>query len=121
MLRAVAGGLTQAAADGRYAVSNTVTNVSPTSGQTVAFLNASNDQVLWLTPAADLAALTVTLPTDASSRLGQRVNVACNRNITTFAITAPGGGSVLNAITSFSQNDCFAFIKVAANTWILLQ
>ena len=119
MLRATAGGVTSAAADAKYALLGTVKNVTPTTGQTVAFDNAPQDQVLWITPAGTLASLTITLPSESASRLGQRAVIATNQAITSSTVT--GATTILNAVSNFSPNDCFAFIKVAANTWILLQ
>lgn len=118
-LRAVGGGISQAVADGRYQALGTVKNVSPTTGQTAAFDNASADQVLYITPAGALAALTISLPSDASSRLGQRAVFACSQAVT--ALTVNGSTNIANPPANLNANDCFAFIKVAANTWVLLQ
>ncbi|VVE00373.1 hypothetical protein PIN31115_02072 [Pandoraea iniqua] len=96
----------------------TIKTASPTTGQTVGFDNASADQVLYLTPGGTLATLTITLPSDASSRLAQRAVIATSQAITALTVS---GAMVLNPMASLSPNDCFAFIKVAANTWILLQ
>lgn len=111
--------MSQSAADGRYQALGTIKNVSPTTGQTVAFDNASADQVLYITPAGSLAALTITLPSDATSRLAQRAVFSTSQAIT--ALTVTGATSINNAPANLSANDCFAFIKVASNTWVLLQ
>jgi len=89
---------------------------SPTTGQTVAFDAASADQTLWLTPAGTLASLTVTLPSDSSSALGQTVTIAASQTLTSLVVN--GATTILNNVTSLLGGATVKFRKVAANTWI---
>lgn len=93
----------------------TVTASTPTTGQTILFLTSSSDQVLYLTPAGTLATLTVTLPSNASSRIGQEVVITCTQIIT--AITINGAASILNTLTAWVANTSSKFVKVANDTW----
>lgn len=106
------------AGGGTPASANTVSNASPTTGQTIAFSNNSIDQTLWLAPAGTLLALTITFPSDASSRLGQTVRLGSSQVITTLTLS---GATILNtAATLASDGDMYSFQKVAANTWARL-
>lgn len=93
------------------------TAVTPTEGQTI---NAPpSDKViniLDLTPATDLAALTINLPAEAQSKVGQRYFIRSSRQIdsVTFQCT---GGTVDNWLVMMSSGDCVDFTKSKANTW----
>lgn len=115
MLRAAVAGILQSFADSRYQYKNTVTKLSPTTGQTVSFANSDVDQIIYLAPAGTLAALTVQLPSEASSRVGQRVTI-CSSQIV-VSLTINGATTVLNTVTSMVVSDCFTFVKIDANTW----
>jgi hypothetical protein len=89
---------------------------SPTTGQTVVMNDNSIDGVLWLTPAGAIATLTITVPTNANSRLGQTRRIATSQDInTTLTIN---GGTILNAPATLIGNTGFSLVKVAANTWM---
>lgn len=115
MLRALLG-MTQGAADALYPPKNTTQKVVPTTGQTVTFANNSIDQTIYLAPAGVLATLTVTLPSDATSRLGQRVTFCTSQNIT--LLTLNGASTIMNTVSSLTSSDCFTFQKIDTNTWI---
>jgi len=115
MLRAAMAGIMQSFADARYQYKNTVSKLTPTTGQTVSFANSDVDQVMYLAPAGTLASLTVQLPSDASSRTGQRVTI-CSSQIVT-SLTLSGAATVMNTITSLVSSDCFTFVKIDTNTW----
>ncbi len=91
---------------------------SPTTGQTVQMNDNNLDGTLYLTPAAGLAALTITFPSDANSRIGQIRRFATNKSV---AILTMAGATILNNVTALVANDCFSYQKVAANTWVRLQ
>lgn len=92
-----------------------IQTATPAAGQTVAMTADSNDRTLYLTPAGTLATLTVTMPADATSRLGQIARVASTQGVTLFTIN---GGTILNLVSSLNAGDCVTYQKVAANTWI---
>lgn len=93
-----------------------VTVVTPTTGQTVSITNDSIDRVLWLTPAGTLLALTVNLPSEATSVIGQVVRIGTTAAITT--LTVAGATNILNTVTTLALNGVVSFVKVAANTWV---
>ena len=90
-------------------------SVSPTTGQTVAATSDDKDRTLVLTPAGTLAALTITFPGNATSRLGQRFSVTTSQAITALSITA--GQTVTGAPAGLAANDFITFQKIAASTW----
>jgi len=93
------------------------TGVTPTEGQTI---NAPpSDKViniLDLTPATDLAALTINLPAEAQSKVGQRYFVRSSRQIDSVTFQC-SGGTVDNWLVMMSSGDCVDFTKSKANTW----
>jgi hypothetical protein len=94
-----------------------VTTSSPTTGGTVSFGTAKADELLNLTPAGTLAALTVAFPTNANSRIGQRLSVVSSHIIT--ALTLSASGLTVNGLTpsSLAVNQVISYVKVAASTW----
>lgn len=95
--------------------SRTIINAAPASGNTIVLPDGSRDIQLWASPAANIAACTVTLPTDAGSFIGQRVWIGFSRNVT--ALTVNGATQIYNAPTTINAGDFFTMVKVAANTW----
>lgn len=95
-----------------------VQNSTPTAGQTIVITDTLADITLMLSPAGTLATLTVTLPTDGGSRIGQVVSIFTTQIIT--ALTINGAASILNAVTTAALNGCSTYKKVAANTWARL-
>ena len=92
---------------------------SPTTGQTVVCQATASDIMLYLTPAGTLATLTISLPAEGSSSLGQKVFICSRQTIT--ALTVNGATTVLNAADTLIANETFTMAKVAANTWVRLQ
>lgn len=88
---------------------------SPTTGQTVAIADGASDVLLWLTPATTIATLTVQLPTDAGSFIGQDISIGSSKAVTVLTIT--GATTVFNPATLLNLGDLFTIKKVAANTW----
>lgn len=93
----------------------TVQTVSPTTGQTVSMSDTSANSCLWITPAGTLNSLTVNLPSNANSILGQVVSLGSQQVITT--LTVQNAGTIFNNLTSLAIGDLYAFKKVASNTW----
>lgn len=89
---------------------------SPTTGQTVVMADTGVDGTLVLTPAAGLATLTITLPSDANSRLLQKRSIYCSKSVVALTIN---GATILNSLIAMTANDHHTFQKVAANTWVL--
>lgn len=100
------------------AASPRVQTATPTTGQTVQVTDDGLDTTLRLTPAGGLATLTVTLPTNANSRIGQIVRVTSSQAVAALTVN---GATVLNAVAALVANECFGFQKLAANTWVRLQ
>lgn len=88
---------------------------SPTTGQTVAATSDDKDRTLSLTPAGTLAALTITFPSNASSRIGQLLCVTTSQAVTALSITA--GQTITGAPAGLAANDFITFQKIAASTW----
>ena len=118
MLRSAAPGMSISTADGRYSQIPVSQVLIPTTGQTVSFQNTYADQILTLNPVGALAALTVTFPSDASSRLGQVVRVAAMQPIAALTLS---GATILNGVTAMVSGDAFSFVKINANTWVRTQ
>lgn len=88
---------------------------SPTTAQTVVATSDDKDRTLVLTPAGTLAALTITFPSNANSRLGQVLCVTTSQAVTALSITA--GQTITGAPAGLAANDFITFQKIAASTW----
>lgn len=95
--------------------SDLVLNASPVTGGTVAWSDVSQDQILWMTPAANLATLTLTLPSEANSRIGQRCLVGSSKAVAILSVT--GATTIYNALNVLNAGDSFLLRKLAPNTW----
>jgi hypothetical protein len=89
--------------------------VTPTEGSTVTCPNIPNDMSVQMTPATMLNAITLVLPNEATSRVGQRVFVRSSLAIQQMTVT--GATTVDNAVVMFNPGDCVVFFKSAANIW----
>lgn len=92
-------------------------SVVPTTGQTVTMTDNDKDGILYLNPAALLAALTVTLPSNANSKIGQERMIASSKAITLLSVVNPSGGTVI-APASLTLGANISMRKVADNTWM---
>lgn len=112
-----------AGAGGRIASGiNIVSASTPVAAGTVTANANSQDETLYLTPAGTLATLTIKVPADGSSRLGQIERIWCHGHAVT-ALTMSGTGSPTflgTALTALATDTPYAFQKVAANTWARL-
>lgn len=93
-----------------------IVTASPTTGQTVASPNTSRDKTIWITPAGTLLNLTVTLPSEATSVVGQVVRIGTSQAITNLTIN--GATTILNTAVTLAINETVSYQKVAANTWV---
>lgn len=96
----------------------TVQAATPLTGTTVSFANNNVDQTIYLTPAGTLLALTVPLPSNATSRIGQDVTIASTQTITN--LTVNGAGTIINNPTTLIASSAVRLRKVANDTWMQL-
>lgn len=95
------------------------TAYSPVTTASLTFNTLGNDEELYLTPAGTIAALTITFPTDAQSRIGQQIGFVSTQIVTALTLTLPGSVAINGvAPTSLAVNARYTFTKVAANTWL---
>lgn len=92
-----------------------IQNATPLTGATVVMADNDNDGTLVVTPAGTIAALTVTLPTEAASRIGQIERIVTSHIIT--SLTVNGATTIGGNVTTLAANAFVTFQKVAANTW----
>lgn len=88
---------------------------SPLTGTTVVMTDDAVSGSLYLTPAGTIAALTVTLPTNANSVIGQKETIVTSQTIT--ALTVDGATTILGNPTTLAAGGSVTFQKMAANTW----
>lgn len=113
-----ADGKSLAGADGQPftpVIAPNIQKVSPATGSTVQMTDTALDGTLYVNPAAALAALTIILPSEANSRLGQVRRIATSKAI--MALTLTGATNILSTVGSLSAGDCVQFLKIDANTW----
>jgi len=110
-------GMTAAATQAMIGTALAPVSVSytPTNGSTVTLPTVSNDLFVTLTPAADLATLTMVLPPESADRQNQALRIRSTRNIASLLIT--GATTVDNADVMLSANGVTVFFKFAPNTW----
>lgn len=99
-------------------VMQTSTPAPPTTGGTVTIINTGMMGLTVINPAATLATLTVNLPADATSKIGQIERICFLRAIT--LLTVAGATTILGAPASAALGDNIGFQKVAANQWVRL-
>lgn len=100
---------------GNAASAITRQTATPTNAQTVQITLTSVRHLLWLKPAADLAALTIALPADASVPIGQEILIGSSKAISNPTIN--GATTVFNVPGDFQPGDLYTMIKVDANNW----
>lgn len=113
------GGLSVAQAAALFRALPVSQNVTPTNGQTINVTPTSSDVNLWLSPAGTLATLTITLPADNVSQIGQMVRIGTSQVVTLLTIN--GATTIFNAPGNLAIGDNFTIEKVAANTWSRMQ
>lgn len=93
-----------------------VTSTPITSG-TVAVDSSKADQIINLTPAGTLSALTFTFPSDGNSVIGQKLTLQSNQIVTTLTVSSAGLTLNGDAVTSLAVNSPVSWVKTAASTW----
>lgn len=99
-------------------VMQSLTPTPPLSGGTVTITNTGMSGLTVINPAGTLATLTVNLPADATSKIGQIERIAFLRAIT--LLTVGGATTILGAPAAAALGDNIGFQKVAANQWVRL-
>lgn len=89
-----------------------VLTYTPTTGSTVTLPNTMQDLLVYMNPAGALLALTMVLPSDTSTYIGQTIRVYFTKGITTLTFT---GITPLPIAASLDSG--FTIQKVAANMW----
>lgn len=92
-------------------------SATPAEGATIVCPETSQDVAVMLNPSATRTLLKFQLPSDAASRIGQRVFVRTSRDIGELDVTAPAGTTVDNSVVMLSGGDCVVFFKAASATW----
>lgn len=91
---------------------------TPSTGGTVSASDSSIDQFLIINPATSLASLSLNLPSNASSRIGQLIGITCSQSVASVTLNQIGGGaSLLSAPAAFLPGDYYLVTKTLANTW----
>lgn len=106
---------TMSATGGAGGESEVVESATPASGATVQLANNNRNGLMFLDPAGLLPTLTITLPSEANSRIGQLRRVTCSKAITLLTIN--GAATIYNAPAAMAIGDGFTLIKCAPNTW----
>lgn len=95
-----------------------VTKIAPTTGQTVAPLTGSVDSTVFIAPAGTLATLTVTIPADGSSTLGDVVTISTTKLLTVLTIS--GAATILGGVVALAANESVSYKKTDTDTWVRL-
>lgn len=88
---------------------------SPLTGATVQLTDDARSGLLYVTPAGTIAALTVALPSNANSVVGQKETIVTSQTIT--ALTVNGAGTILGNVTTLAAGAAVTFMKVASDVW----
>lgn len=99
------------------AVMQAATPAAPVTGGTVLVVNTAMNGLTVVNPAGTLATLTVSLPADAASTIGQIERIAFRQIITSLTVNVAGGGTVSGAPATAQINDNIGFQKIATNIW----
>lgn len=94
----------------------TYMDMSPGEGATVTLPETAKHLQVNLDPGSDLAALTLQLPSDQASTIGQRAQIRCSRQVTLLTITVPNG-VVDNGQIMMNPGDVISYYKFSKNTW----
>lgn len=92
-------------------------DITPVEAQTITMPDTDQEILVNLMAATDLAALSFVLPSNESTRIGQRVFIRSSRVITEMDVSADPGTTVDNWITNFNAGDSLVFIKSADAIW----
>ena len=95
-----------------YETKPSVLSYTPTTGQTITIPDLPQDMFVYIAPAGLLLALTIVLPTDAMSFVGQTIRVFCTQPVTALTINP-----VTPVLSSLALNGGFTLQKVTSNSW----
>lgn len=95
--------------------SGPVQAASPLTGTEVNMTDDAANGTLYLTPAGTIAALNVTLPSDANSKVGQERTIVTSQTVT--ALTVDGATTIHGNVTTLAAGASVTFRKLAANVW----
>lgn len=93
-----------------------VVNAAPTDGSTVTMAQNSRDMTLVLQGPAPLNALTLALPANGVSQIGQICRVITI--VAIDALTVTGATNIINPPPQLFDGDNYAFQKIEDDTWI---
>jgi len=102
----------------------TVTVATPATGATINFNSGGQDETLFLDHSGTIANLTVVLPTNATSVVGQTLRVFARSAVTALTVTATSQtvySASLASPNNLAATTGVAWQKVAANTWARIQ
>lgn len=97
-----------------------IQNAAPVTGGNVVFATSSENITLYLAPAGTLATLSISLPSDANSFIGQICRVFTSQTLTALTVSVPSGTITGTAVTALAQFASLVFQKAASNAWIRL-
>lgn len=105
-------------------VNSLVTTIVPLTGATVLGNTSKKNETIYVNPAGTLAALTVSLPAVANSRVGETIRVFYSQVITSLTVNVSGSGTIvgtaLTAATQYQSNTYQCVSISGAGTWIRL-
>lgn len=90
-------------------------DVQTTDGMTIELPDTNREILINMLSENPHMQISVVLPSNQSTRIGQRVFVRSQQSIEEFMVT--GAATVDNWVASFSPGDNLAYIKIADNTW----
>jgi len=88
---------------------------TPNSGDNCVLTDNNLNGTASIEPAGALALLTITLPTEANSRIGQQRDIFIGKAVT--GLTISGALTIVNNITASIANSWISVRKVGANKW----
>lgn len=94
---------------------------TPLTAGTVTAGSGKVNETLYIAPAATIAALTVTFPSNANSQIGQKLTVFSTQIVTTLTVSSSGLTLLGTALTALAATTPYTWQKVAASTWARLQ
>ena len=95
----------------------TVTSVSPAGGGTVAFNTNGQDETLFLDLSGAITGLTVVFPTNANSKIGQRLSLFSTHAVNA-TVSYTNGTREPTAPTALAADVMYSWQKVKADYWV---
>lgn len=96
-------------------VTPVIDNFTPVTGATLMMTDVPADGLLWISGTGTLAAITIALPTTATSRIGRRRSFGAGRSVTALTIT--GAATLYNPPASLAPGDYYTLTEVATGIW----